>query len=370
MQPRVSEETNKDVKFIVTHHRPHADEALAIFLLRRYGKEHFPGIDTAQLLFWDSGATAPDGRAASSWEEDGYLLVGIGGGRFDEHVATGDDGKDGECAATLVAREIGVQDAPWLGFLLKFVQENDTIGAGHPFDIAKMAMKIGALVGTGYEGDMKVMEWLWLAFEAEIHAQQDFGSAAEDFQRATIREFPGPTGELIKVAAVESACEQIVNYAISRSGAGMDVVIRRNPANGQVCILRAERSGIKLEDVARSVRYLEQPLLPTGKPLITDFKRLGSNGTLPEIPEWFYRKQGEMLLNGSRSALDKPATKLSLNVLLDSTERALSPDFEPSRATMCAKGVCTSSRNSECPWYCFGLNRCRNIRFVSSQQRK
>ena len=71
----------KDIiyKYIVTHSRPHLDEIAAIWILRKFGEQTFPGISTAQLIFWETGGQTPDGRSSQEYDNEGYLLLGVGG---------------------------------------------------------------------------------------------------------------------------------------------------------------------------------------------------------------------------------------------------------------------------------------------------
>jgi hypothetical protein len=80
---------------IVTHVRPHLDEILAILFLRRFGESRFPGVSTAKLVLWDAGPLTPDRRPASDYANEGYVLIGVGGSRFDEHATLDTDTPSG-----------------------------------------------------------------------------------------------------------------------------------------------------------------------------------------------------------------------------------------------------------------------------------
>ena len=47
---------------IVTHERPHLDEIVAIWLLRRFGETRFPGISQAKVSYTAIVRNGPDAR--------------------------------------------------------------------------------------------------------------------------------------------------------------------------------------------------------------------------------------------------------------------------------------------------------------------
>lgn len=50
------------------------DEIAAIWILRKFGEEKFPGVSKAPIEFWNNGGNTPDGRSADEYERDGILL--------------------------------------------------------------------------------------------------------------------------------------------------------------------------------------------------------------------------------------------------------------------------------------------------------
>jgi hypothetical protein len=78
---------------IVTHKKPHGDEICAIAILKRFRAGAFYGAPVYTV--------GSDEEARKFASENKSVLIGIGGGPFDEH------GKDtAECAATLVAEHV------------------------------------------------------------------------------------------------------------------------------------------------------------------------------------------------------------------------------------------------------------------------
>ena len=120
-----------------THRRSHIDEDLGDLYLEDYGREMFPNIKTP-IEFWKRIDYDMD------YEKNGCLLLGMGGGRFDEHRYDGKKGRGG-CCASLVAKELDIQKKPELIKALRYVTDNDTKGKTRPFDMANTLRAIHSL---------------------------------------------------------------------------------------------------------------------------------------------------------------------------------------------------------------------------------
>lgn len=346
---------------IVTHERPHLDEIVAIWLLRKFGEQMFPGIDTAKVVFWKTGGVTPDGRTAEEYEADGVLLVGVGGGQFDEHPTTNGERKQGDCAATLIAKAIGVEDDPALELLLKYVVDNDTKGAGHPLDIAHLATLLHQRYPNNPE---KVMEWVTEGIEAKYREQYEFWTLTrEEYERvAEVEEVWGPDGRTLTMVTVVSDSEQMSKFARFRGAA---VVIQKR-SSGNVQIFTNKRFGLVLYDVAQMLRLAEQET--KSNVVTTDWKTLAAEGKVEGAEEWFFHEKLQALLNGSSTAKDVPPTRLTLDIIKEVVRIGINPDvFEASRAPDCRRGICTATASDPCSWYSWGLHRCRKIRYEMKQ---
>lgn len=122
----------------VTHHNAHSDEFLGDMLATNYGDEKFPGISIAPLIFWNSIDYNKDPK---EFLNEGRALFGFGDGDWDEHRYDGKKGRGG-CCASLVAKDLEVENRPELVRVLNFVTENDTKGKSWPFDAANVLMAI------------------------------------------------------------------------------------------------------------------------------------------------------------------------------------------------------------------------------------
>lgn len=79
------------MKTLATHHNPHLDDVCGIWLLNRF----HPAYKRAKVAFVNQ---------ASKIDEEKYIGIGIGRGKFDEHK-----GDLSDCASTLVYKEVKKQ---------------------------------------------------------------------------------------------------------------------------------------------------------------------------------------------------------------------------------------------------------------------
>ncbi len=349
-----------NIHIVVTHERPHIDEIGAIWLLRRFGQDLFPGIAEAKVIFWGNGGETPDGRTALDWEDDGYLLVGVGRGRFDEHpdLLNGGARKKEECAATLVAKFLEVEDDPALEKILRYIKNDDLKGGSGSFDLGKLAQ-----VMYQTHDQLEVITWATLALEAKYQEQLTFWTdTRNEFEtKVAIQEVAGP-GRLLRLAIIESDSDQIGMFYRTRVAGDNAVLIQRR-STGHILIHTNRKHGLKLGDVARLIRVAE---IKTKGPVKgkLDWPALEQEGKFPQAEEWHYAA-GEIqaLMNGSLTATDVHPTKLSLEQVVELVKIGLNPSgFEPTREHLCKRGVCLSSVNNPCPLYEAGLGRCRSVR--------
>lgn len=349
-----------EVHTIVTHWKPDIDEITAQWLLKKFGQKMFPGAENARVVFVEAGSQNYRGRTAEECEKDGILMIGVGGGRFDEHPNGGNSRKEDECAATLVAKALGVDENPALGRILQYVARSDLKGHTQPFELAALTKDLNALYpDTPRRVTGRISELL----EAKYHQQVAFWSNAQQALDGaiTFEVFEGPSGP-IKLAIARSDNPEASKFARSEAGGGADIVIQHQTrGNTQVFINRKSGKGIiSLRDLARMVRIEEQKL--KGSFLVRDWNLLAVEGKIEGAEEWYYHPEGEMLLNGSLTAPNVPATKISLERLIELTRIAFSGDFELSRAAICRQGRCNSTFQNPCPWFDWGMDRCRRLR--------
>ena len=341
----------KKITTIITHKSPHFDEIVAIWLLRKFGEPRFPGISTARIVFQDSEDIFRQGTP-QELEQKGILLVGIGGGKFDEHPTLGIKRKHNECATTLVAKALKIDKRPQLKQILKFTTTTDVKGGSQPFDLASLVKLIHQQFPDRPE---KAIEWATTALEAKYAEQLRFVTTTrrEFKSRAEIDEVYVRNKKL-KIVTITSDDENMSKFARSRYGCQAAVVIQKF-STGNVLIHSNKQMGISLYDVAKIIRFCEQQA--KGNIVTTDWNELASEGRVAGAEEWFFHEAGQMLLNGSLTARDAPPTHLSLRQIKEAVKIGINSEL--------LKPFCKSSGRrilELCDWSNWGLERCQKLR--------
>jgi hypothetical protein len=339
-------------KSILTHERPHLDEIVAIWLLRKFGEQRFPGISTAEVTFTSIRKLAEAGLKPEDYEARGTLLLGIGGGRFDEHPTLEEGRKTGDCATTLVAKEVDVSDDPSLAKILRFVRAADVEGNASPFDISYVVK----LLHARYPDDPhRVIEWALVAIEAKYQEQLRFFTVVKPEFDAKARVEEIVVGQRRwRIVTIDSDEDGIHKYARSEYGARAAIVIQRR-SSGNVAVFGSKQAGVDLREAAKLIRLAERQAKGLG-PAAED-ERFLAEGYAPGAEEWFYHKQGQMLLNGSLTQADVPATRLSLDRIAELVKIGV----DPARV----KPLCQSTgrcAGDVCDWYPWSLARCVKLR--------
>jgi len=355
------------IKKIYTHLNPHLDEIVAIWLLNRFGEKVFPGISeitNPYKIQYLSGNRFP--KSSEEYEAEGMLLIGTGGGRFDEHPSEDGKRKEDKCAATLVADALGLSSDPAFDQILRSTANNDLKGAGEPMGmahIAKVRLERGDHPG-------KVMEWVFEGLDAMYENQKTFHheTAVSFANIAEVKTVPGPKGE-IKVAIVRSDNPQMSTYARSLVGGGAAIVLQLK-STGHIAVMNNQKLGLKTTDLIRMIRVGERQKNNVTTPV--DWKTLEAEGNNVEGAEvWWYQLGTGAILNGSPSVPNIAPTKLTVEEIFEMVKIAMDLNyFEPSRSANCLKGKCTSSQKNPCPLYNLGLTRCRVIRAKNYEERK
>jgi len=339
-------------KRILTHERPHLDEIVAIWLLRKFGEQRFPGVATATVSFTSLRKLAEAGLKPGDYEQQGILLLGIGGGRFDEHPTMEEERKADDCATTLVAKELGIGDDPSLAKILRFVRAADVQGNASPFDISYVVK----LLHARYPADPhRVIEWALVAIEAKHEEQLRFFTVVKPEFDAKARVEEIAVGKRrLKMVTIDSDEDGIHKYARSEYGARAAVVVQRR-SNGNVAVFGNKQAGIDLREAAKLLRLAEREA--KGLELAHDEERLLAEGYAPGAEEWFYHKQGQMLLNGSLTQADVPATRLSLDRIAELVK--IGVDAARLKPLCESTGRCVGD---VCDWYPWVLARCVKLR--------
>lgn len=333
---RLEIKVGNEIVYLDTHQAPHLDEICAKWLIEKFGNKKF----------------------FEKYAPERVIKIGVEGGVFDEHPKFAGQRKKDECAATLVAKALGVSEDPCLKEILEFVRTHD-LKTG-PFEVGDIVN----LIHQQFPDNPKVaVNWARMALEAKYQRQLRFFAAKERFEPVEIEEVKIEE-RMLKIAIILSDEEEMSKVARSSYGGKAAIVIQKK-SSGNVSILTNPRlrPPLHLRDVARMIRFSEQET--KGKIVTRDWRLLGAEGKAEGAEEWYYYPVlgGEGLFNGSHIDPNLPPTKLSLEKIKELVKIGINPlVFEPSRSQKCLAGTCTSTRADPCPWYHWGLERCQKIR--------
>lgn len=351
------------VKSIVIYPRPHTDTIAAILLLKEYGEEKFPGIKNAQVEFITK---PPEGKTALDFEEEGKILIDLGGGRFDHHR----DGKKvgNDCAATLVAKELGIDQNPELKLILEYCVRDDIEGKGtistDPIDRAfGLSGLIMNLIRTYPEEPKKVLEITLPIFRAHLLEQKKRAIVLpkqwEELKKAgKTKEFSVlQNKKAVKIVMIESGDQSIVGFL--RAQKGFDVVVQRLDSGHTNLVTRQWRK-VNLHDVAGMLRVAEA----RRKKAVLKIKsaeELFRPQRLEGLEEWYYDTTANSIQNGGVSPEGITPTRLSLDDIKKILEAGLNPNYFNDQ---CPRSRCLME---DCPLFEYHLPRCRKIRENSSK---
>ena len=341
---------------LAVHKGAHFEEATSIALLQALGEEFFPGVKTAKIVEWPYGGGTPDGRSAEAWEAEGYLGIGVGRGRFDEHAPIDGDRKAGKSALSLVAEYLGADEHPWMAKVIELVTDED-------LHASSGVLSIATCIKMMHQQDCDptaVMEWAIEAAATFIRHEMLFYTTVrkefDDKAKTTTVQYKGQTRT---IAWIETDTPQMAKYARAKHGGNVSVIIMRN-SRGNVQILPNLSHGVRMYDVIQMLRLAEQE--KKGKVVTYRWDDLRREGQVLGAEEWYFQEEGQMVFNGSLTNPDVTPTKLTLEDIVAIVKIGMSDGFEPSRE----KGICLKNRcdHGQCPWYDFGLGRCRSLRYI------
>lgn len=337
-------ENIRPVNLIVTHIRPHFDEVLAVYLLKRYGKNYFSGADKVAIEMWTEGKMLKEfaGKTADQLlAEEGILCIGTCGGAFDEH------GNGEDTCAHLVAQYLGIAGNPELQKILQFCKRVDHDGKSMPFDLHSTAKEMYDFLGDSDKGMQAVFNWTMQAIESHVFGQRQFHACADEFSKTGNIISGGP----IKIATVTSDNPKMHKWI--RNAHSADVIIKKDKAGKMIILTSVQKvkDVIDMRDLSRIVRIAEMQK----RRLVTpNWHALEAIGTTKECPWWYYYANGEQLFNGTSTSPDVEPTKLSLDDAAKAVAISCAPKVEP-----CEKENCLKS----CYKYQFGLIACRRKRY-------
>ncbi|MDB5190100.1 MAG: hypothetical protein JWN49_426 [Parcubacteria group bacterium] len=275
--------------------RPQPDTIVAIFLLREYGTERFPGVDTAHIEIKHS---LNEGDTFDSLLEKGTLALDVGGGLFDHH------GKN-KTATELVADALGIRKNPELTQLIGYAVRDDTQGKGtiskDPLDRAFGLSGIIASLNKMYTDDPHaIVSFIlpllkahhFVACEHTVGLPNDIERKEKEgkYTESVVKQ----AGKDIKISFVMSDKPSMPGYLRSQAGRLADVVVQRSEDTNHYAILTKQHKNVNLSKAMALIRLREAEL----KGIELDYGQIEAVRSLEQIPYWYYDPATNSLLNG------------------------------------------------------------------------
>jgi len=272
-------------KAIVSHIRPHLDEVLAAWMLKKY----LPELKDAALEF------IPTGKDGGQNDLDpDKVYVGVGRGQFDEHK-----GNENDCAASLVFKHLlelktAIDDLELRGLakLVEWVKEGD-LGLLHKIpNRAFGAQSILAYHRQRPSGsDQDTMEFGFGLCEDLLASQMDVARLEEDWSART--EFTSIYGPAV---ALVSSVRDVDAYAYLH---GFDLVVYISKERDYHNIRAYAGSGIDLTPLHMQLKQVE-----------------------PDA-DWYFHHSKKMLICGGSLTAGARTSKLTLEWIIDT----LTPNY-------------------------------------------
>ncbi len=306
------------VHTVVMYPRPHPDNIVALWLLREFGEEYFPGVNEAKIDFWNQ---VPAGKTPEQWESEGYLLIDLGGGRFDHHHEEHTDDKT-TCATTLVARYLGVDQRPELKKLLEFVRRDDLEGRGtmskdtidRAFGLSAVVMNLNRDYPDHPEYVIEVVTRIVLAhyheeYRRKVLMPQEWSELLQQ-GRASLFEVQTAAGK-VRVVQMETDSKAMVGFVRAIRTIEADVVVQRLSSGHTNIVTRQTSPRLDMRPIAAAVRKAE-----------AEKKQYETDGISKEqwekprrlegIDEWYFDTAANTLQNGGAARTGIPPTQLTL----------------------------------------------------------
>jgi hypothetical protein len=272
------------------------------------------------------------------------------GGKFDEHPRNGQPRKEGHSASSLVATDLGIEKLPEVRMVLRHVTNEDLNGGAGFMDLA-------ACVKLLYNklDELEVVRWATVALRARLDEQKElFGENMKKFDREVVAEVISHQGTQLRIGAIVTDDDQAGKISRMR---GFGLLIQMN-SSGHVQIFPNKKSGVDMRDVVRLLRLEELKFANDLRSY--DWVDLESENSVG-CPVWYIHPGGGLVMNGSKTHTDIPATKIPPKRILELVLLALDDKSEHKECQICIVNP-RGGASMGCPFYSAGFLHCREVR--------
>lgn len=313
----------KTYQKIIIPTRPHPDVIVGIFLLTKLGKERYAGLENASIDIWQE---LPAGDTAESLDKKGVLLLDVGQGKFDHH-------KFGKNLSQLIAEDLEISNEPSVVKLLNYAKRDDEHGLGtisnDPLDKAFGLSGLIASLNKTEENPEKVVKIVLPLLEAHFtEEKRRTDEMPKEFQnkldegKAKIFEIKQGKKNL-KVVVVESDNLSMPGWLKASVGQRADVVCQRK-SEGFTNIITKPLKNVDLRWTAAYLRKAESEL--RDRKLVCSTFDLMKPGKVEDVPEWYYDRATNSVLNGGASPKGILPTTIPFETIIEILKESLAQD--------------------------------------------
>ncbi len=289
--------------------RPQPDTVVAIFLLKTFGKDKFPGIEQATV---EVRSTLADDETFDSLAKQNIVAIDLGGGALDHHGKT-------ECTTELVAKYLVVEKDPALARLIAYARRDDKDGKGTlSTDAIDRAFGLSGLIASlnklHTNDPDRIVSTILPLLEAhyaaarqhhvELPAEVARKKKEGNYEERSVSQ----KNKKLLMACVVSDKPSMPTYLRSQQGPRADVVVQKSEGTNHICILTRQERKIDLSKVAALIRMREAELLCLNIP--EDEKYLEQTGRITELSQWYYDPMTNSILNGGAHSRNVPESKI------------------------------------------------------------
>ncbi|HZS43266.1 MAG TPA: hypothetical protein VFA52_03575 [Candidatus Paceibacterota bacterium] len=287
--------------------RPQPDTIIALFLLNEYASSIFQGIDSAEIK---CNPIFPKDETFESLLQKGILTIDFEQSIFDHH------NKDFSTASESVAEWCNIRKNKEIQKLLEFAKRSEE-GKGTISSDAIDKM-------FGLDGLIMALNRVHFADPKEVFriVEPILAGHLRDITEKLINTpvvwaelLTNGKGKIIKchtnignskIAFAESDSQNLPGFLRSYQGERCDLFVQKL-SSGHINILSKANNNLDLSKLAGIIRQAEA--LIQKRPI--NSADLRQAGRLPEIPEWYYDKITNSILNGGRNVGDVKPTSIS-----------------------------------------------------------
>lgn len=306
------------------------DTSIAYFLLQNFGEGKFPGIKQARVEFW---MELPANKTVEQLEQEGYILIDLGNGKFDHHRLGPENTK--YSTAHMVAKYLEIEDRQDLHKLLEFARRDDLEGKGtisndsidRTFGLSGLLTSLNKALPNDPQTVLNaVLPFLTAHFIEENKRHEIMPKEFQELQAlGKVKKFTTPhLGKPVKVIYVESDNSGLAGYLRSRA-IGADLVIQR-ASTGHTNFVSRQQAQLQLKKLARLVKQKEAQ--KNNITLIEKLEQLEMPGRTENLPHWFYDSRANTIQNGGLSPQGIPATTLTYIEIEQATKDGLNIQHE------------------------------------------